>query len=79
MRLRVCGCAQAFFIRGMISYSPIRLPQEQGYASFSPFYISAGFHIFSVSSLASFIGTFMFLTITDSSLRMIALLLILLF
>lgn len=26
---------------------PIRLPQEQGYASFSSFYISAGFHIFS--------------------------------
>lgn len=26
---------------------PIRLPQEQGYASFSSFHISAGFHIFS--------------------------------
>lgn len=26
---------------------PIRLPQEQGYASFSSFYTSAGFHIFS--------------------------------
>lgn len=25
---------------------PIRLPQEQGYASYSSFYITADFHIF---------------------------------
>ena len=41
---------------------PIRLPQEQGYASFSSFYISAGFHIFpALASVGSSLHLIIFL------------------
>ncbi len=55
---------------------PIRLPQEQGYASFSPFYISAGFYIFSVSFSSFLLSVVLCLANTGSSLLLIALLLI---
>lgn len=43
---------------------------------FSPFYISAGFHIFCRSLQLPFIGTFLFLANIGNSLLLIALLLI---